>query len=106
MKDNQLIFNFENPNKVVRLESALLLKVAIDDYTYDPSQFVELQQTACTSLFNLLTQCEECDTKMRVLYIYSLILKRQRGLMSISIAQLGNRRFTFVQNSISRASSS
>ena len=90
MKDNQLIFNFENPNKVVRLESALLLKVAIDDYTYDPSQFVELQQTACTSLFNLLTQCEECDTKMRVLYIYSLILKRQRGLMSISIAQLGN----------------
>ena len=74
---------------VVRLESALLLKTAIDDYTYDPAQFVDLQQKACTSLFNLLTECEECDTKMRVLYIYSLILKRQRGLMSISIAQLG-----------------
>ena len=74
---------------VVRLESALLLKTAIDDYTYDPAQFVDLQQKACTSLFNLLTECEECDTKMRVLYIYSLILKRQRGLMSISIAQAG-----------------
>jgi len=73
---------------VVRLESAMLLKTAIDDYKYEPSQFVDLQQTACTSLFNLLTECEECDTKMRVLYIYSLILKRQRGLMSLSIAQL------------------
>ena len=31
---------------------------------------------------------KECDTKMRVLYIYSLILKRQRGLMKISISQL------------------
>ena len=78
---------------VVRLESALLLKTAIDDYTYDPAQFVDLQQKACTSLFNLLTECEECDTKMRVLYIYSLILKRQRGLMSISIAQVRIRVF-------------
>lgn len=73
---------------VVRLESALALKISIDDFNYNPSQFVDFQHEACTKLFNILTSCEECDTKMRVLYIYSLILKRQRGLMKISIDQL------------------
>ena len=39
-------------------------------------------------LYGSLIPDKECDTKMRVLYIYSLILKRQRGLMKISISQL------------------
>ena len=41
-----------------------------------------------TVLYGPLIPDKECDTKMRVLYIYSLILKRQRGLMKISISQL------------------
>ena len=43
---------------VVRLESALTLKMAIDDYNYDPNQLVEFQHEACTNLFNLLVNCE------------------------------------------------
>ena len=115
----RLLLDMIKPDQdlVVRLESALTLKMAIDDYNYDPNQLVEFQHEACTNLFNLLVNCEgmgslddsenlvtlkycgvlvngpwipdkECDTKMRVLYIYSLILKRQRGLMKISISQL------------------
>ena len=78
-----------NSDLVVRLEAAVALKLAIDDFSFDPEQFRQFQQSACSGMFELLVQCVECDTKMRIVYIYSLILKRQRGLNGeIGIIQL------------------
>ena len=68
-----------NEDLVIRLEAAMCLKLAIDDYNFEPPYFENFQESAITALFQLLRDCEECDTKMRVLYIYTLILKRLRG---------------------------
>lgn len=56
----RLLLDMIKPDQdlVVRLESALTLKMAIDDYNYDPNQLVEFQHEACTNLFNLLVNCE------------------------------------------------
>ena len=73
---------------VVRLESALCLKMAIDDFSFESDQMLQYQEIACTRLIELLRDCTECDTKMRVLYIYSLILKRMRGKAVACVGQI------------------
>ena len=73
---------------VVRLESALCLKLAIDDFSFECDQFEPFQEVAYQRLFELLRDCAECDTKMRILYIYSLIMKRMRGKAVTCVGQL------------------
>lgn len=87
-----VLLNLISPTEdlVVRLESALCLKYAIDDFSFECEQFVPFQEIACTRLFELLRDCNECDTKMRILYIYSLILKRMRGKTVTAINQLAD----------------
>ena len=71
----RLLLDMIKPDQdlVVRLESALTLKMAIDDYNYDPNQLVEFQHEACTNLFNLLVNCEGRESKKRLglSWIYS-----------------------------------
>ena len=69
----------ESEDLVLRLEAAMCIKLAIDDYNFEPPHFENYQESSITALFKLLRDCDECDTKMRVLYIYTLILKRLRG---------------------------
>ena len=85
-----MLINLISPSEdlVVRLESALCLKLAIDDFAFESEPFAPFQEAACTRLFELLRDCTECDTKMRILYIYSLILKRMRGKTVSAVNQL------------------
>lgn len=60
----------------VRLAAADALKAVVDDFSYDPEQFAPFARLAFSSLFSLLTEAEECDTKMHVLHVSSFIIER------------------------------
>lgn len=48
----------------VRLTAANALKLAIDVFEFDTTQFMELLETVFNLLFNLLREAKECDTKV------------------------------------------
>lgn len=51
---------------VVRLSAAMTLKHSVDDFEFDPEQFMPYLPTIFGLLFNLLKEAHECDTKMQV----------------------------------------
>ena len=55
---------------VVRLSTALTLKSSIDEFEFDPDQFMTYLPSIFGLLFNLLKEAHECDTKMQVSVIY------------------------------------
>eukprot|EP01135_Chromosphaera_perkinsii_P002847 Nk52_evm2s229 gene=Nk52_evmTU2s229 len=61
---------------VVRLSAAVALKQAVDDFGFHPHDFQEYLPAAFTSLFQLLCEAEECDSKMQVLSVLSVIIER------------------------------
>ncbi|XP_031781070.1 uncharacterized protein LOC100116824 isoform X2 [Nasonia vitripennis] len=66
----------EDEDLGVRLAAADALKLAIDDFQFNTDDFSFFLATAFSSLFALLKEVNECDTKMRVLYVISFMIER------------------------------
>ena len=60
----------------VRLEASDALKLAIDDFQFNPEEFSPYLEQAFFLLFSLLKEVKECDTKMHVLYVLSFMIER------------------------------
>lgn len=61
---------------VVRLTAASTLKTAIDDVEFDLGDFVQFLNGSFEALCNLLKCTHDCDTKMQVLHVLSLLIQR------------------------------
>jgi len=61
---------------VVRLTAANTLKIAIDDVDFVLEDFLQFLDGSFGSLFDLLKCTQDCDTKMHVLYVLSLLIQR------------------------------
>lgn len=60
---------------VVRLGAASTLRLALDDFEFDPEQFMPFLPTIFGLLFELLKEVRECDTKMQVLYCEQFVFQ-------------------------------
>ncbi|XP_060524948.1 importin-11 [Cylas formicarius] len=60
----------------VRLTAAATLRHAIDDFEFSCDQFKDYMFSSFTSLFNLLKEASECETKMQTLNVMTLLLER------------------------------
>ncbi|XP_033230848.1 importin-11 isoform X2 [Belonocnema kinseyi] len=60
----------------VRLAANDALKLAIDDFQFNTEEFSPYLEPAFSLLFALLKEVNECDTKMRVLYVLSFMIER------------------------------
>lgn len=61
---------------VVRLTAANALKTAIDDVDFNLEDFFQCLDETFGSLFHLLKCSQDCDTKMHVLNVLSLLIQR------------------------------
>ncbi|XP_065567259.1 importin-11-like [Artemia franciscana] len=60
---------------VVRLEAAETLRTAMDDFDFSVEQFMPYLQLSFGQLFQLLKEVNECDTKLHVLNVISLMIE-------------------------------
>lgn len=60
----------------VRLTASSTIRHAVDDFEFNSEQFRPYLEPAFNLLFNLLKEAHECDTKMHVLNVMSLIIER------------------------------
>ncbi|XP_071542766.1 importin-11-like [Panulirus ornatus] len=60
---------------VVRLSAAMTLKHSVNDFEFDPEQFMPYLSTIFGLLFSLLKEAHECDTKMQVLHVMSFMIE-------------------------------
>ncbi|XP_056320294.1 importin-11 [Danio aesculapii] len=66
----------QDPDLVVRIETATTLKLAVDDFEFRTEQFLPYLESIFSLLFQLLQQVNECDTKMQVLHVISCVIER------------------------------
>jgi len=64
---------------VVRLEAAQTLKLAADDFEFSVLQFSPYLEASFRLLFQLLQDVSQCDSKMSVLHVMSLIIERMQA---------------------------
>ncbi|KAK9880322.1 hypothetical protein WA026_010202 [Henosepilachna vigintioctopunctata] len=60
----------------VRLAASSTLKLAIDDFEFNAEQFKDFLEPAFSLLFQLLKEVTECETKMHVLCVMSMMVQR------------------------------
>ncbi|XP_047739577.1 importin-11 [Hyalella azteca] len=60
---------------VVRYYTAMTLRTAIDDFDFDRKCFVPYLSSVVTLLFNLLKEAKECDVKMQILNVLSILIE-------------------------------
>jgi hypothetical protein len=60
----------------VRLTASSTLRHAIDDFEFNSDQFRDYLDSAFNLLFNLLKEANECETKMHVLNVMTLMVER------------------------------
>lgn len=60
----------------VRITASTTIKKAVDDFEFNPDQFLEFLEPSFGLLFSLLKEVHECDNKMHVLYVLSFIIER------------------------------
>ncbi|XP_014473322.1 PREDICTED: importin-11 [Dinoponera quadriceps] len=72
----------------VRLAASDALKKAIDDFQFNPEEFAIFLEPAFSLLFTLLKEVNECDTKMRVLFVLSFIIERVGSKIKPYVAAL------------------
>lgn len=65
-----------NEDMAVRLTASSTLKLAIDDFDFNAEQFKLYLDSAFNLLFALLKEVQECETKMHVLNVMSLVVER------------------------------
>lgn len=66
----------QDPDLVVRIETATTLKLTVDDFEFRTEQFLPYLESIFGLLFQLLQQVTECDTKMQVLHVISCVVER------------------------------
>uniref|UniRef100_A0A3P8X9P8 Importin-11 n=1 Tax=Esox lucius TaxID=8010 RepID=A0A3P8X9P8_ESOLU len=66
----------QDPDLVVRIETATTLKLTVDDFEFRTEQFLPYLESIFSLLFQLLQQVNECDTKMQVLHVISCVIER------------------------------
>ncbi|XP_060679699.1 importin-11 [Hemiscyllium ocellatum] len=66
----------QDQDRVVRIETATTLKLAVDDFEFRTEQFVPYLENIFSLLFHLLQEVTECDTKMHVLHVISCVIER------------------------------
>ncbi|XP_067087527.1 importin-11 isoform X1 [Osmerus mordax] len=66
----------QDPDLVVRIETASTLKLTVDDFEFRTEQFLPYLESIFGLLFQLLQQVTECDTKMQVLHVISCVIER------------------------------
>ncbi|XP_066567527.1 importin-11 [Amia ocellicauda] len=66
----------QDPDLVVRIETATTLKLTVDDFEFRTDQFLPYLESIFSLLFQLLQQVTECDTKMQVLHVISCVIER------------------------------
>ncbi|XP_076021290.1 importin-11 isoform X1 [Genypterus blacodes] len=66
----------QDPDLVVRIETATTLKLTVDDFEFRTEQFLPYLESIFGLLFQLLQQVTECDTKMQVLHVISCVIER------------------------------
>ncbi|XP_078253475.1 importin-11 isoform X2 [Rhinoraja longicauda] len=66
----------QDQDRVVRIETATTLKLAVDDFAFRTEQFLPYLESIFGLLFQLLQQVTECDTKMHVLHVISCVIER------------------------------
>ncbi|XP_037536913.1 importin-11 [Nematolebias whitei] len=66
----------QDPDLVVRIETATTLKLTVDDFEFRTDQFLPYLESIFGLLFQLLQQVTECDTKMQVLHVISCVIER------------------------------
>ncbi|XP_049341459.1 importin-11 [Astyanax mexicanus] len=73
----EVILNLlQDPDLVVRIETATTLKQAVDDFEFRTEQFLPYLECIFGLLFQLLQQVNECDSKMQVLHVLSCVIER------------------------------
>lgn len=60
----------------VRLAASDALKLAIDDFQFNTNDFAPFLKPAFSLLFSLLKTVNQCDSKMRVLFVLSFMIER------------------------------
>nr|CAI5838056.1 unnamed protein product [Callosobruchus analis] len=65
----------------IRLAAASTLRHAIDDFDFDSEQFKNYMLSAFNLLFSLLREVNECETKMQVLNVMTLLLERMGSII-------------------------
>ncbi|XP_061756417.1 importin-11 isoform X1 [Nerophis ophidion] len=66
----------QDPDLVVRIETATTLKLTVDDFEFRTEQFLPYLESIFGLLFQLLQQVTECDSKMQVLHVISCVIER------------------------------
>ncbi|XP_078074450.1 importin-11 isoform X1 [Mustelus asterias] len=66
----------QDQDRVVRIETATTLKLAVDDFEFRTEQFIPYLENIFSLLFHLLQEVTECDTKMHVLHVISCVIER------------------------------
>ena len=65
-----------NQDLVVRLAAAKAMKVVIDDFEFSVEELEPYLEQVFSLLFSLLTEVNECDTKLNVLNVLSYLIER------------------------------
>uniref|UniRef100_W5UCH5 Importin-11 n=1 Tax=Ictalurus punctatus TaxID=7998 RepID=W5UCH5_ICTPU len=66
----------QDPDLVVRIETATTLKLTVDDFEFRTEQFLPYVESIFALLFQLLQQVTECDSKMQILHVISCVIER------------------------------
>ncbi|XP_041042987.1 importin-11 isoform X1 [Carcharodon carcharias] len=66
----------QDQDRVVRIETATTLKLAVDDFEFRTEQFVPYLENIFSLLFHLLQEVTEYDTKMHILHVVSCVIER------------------------------
>ncbi|XP_044739459.1 importin-11 [Chrysoperla carnea] len=74
--DTLLMLLQPNEDMAVRLAASTTLRHAVDAFEFNCEQFFSYLEPSFSLLFNLLKEAHECDTKMHVLNVLSLIVER------------------------------
>ncbi|XP_067934754.1 importin-11-like [Watersipora subatra] len=61
---------------VVRIEAALTLQAAVDDFEFSYAQFAPYLERSFILLLQLLSDVHSCDSKMKILYVMSFIIEK------------------------------
>ncbi|CAH1959457.1 unnamed protein product [Acanthoscelides obtectus] len=79
----ECINNLLSPEEdlAIRLAAASTMRHAIDDFDFDSTQFKNYMLDAFNLLFSLLREVNECETKMQVLNVMTLLLERMGSII-------------------------
>ncbi|CAG9854440.1 unnamed protein product [Phyllotreta striolata] len=86
----ECINNLLDPKEdmAVRLTAASTLRYAIDDFEFNCEQFKDYMYNAFNLLFALLKESKECETKMQVLNVMTLLLERMGNVLQNELDSL------------------